>query len=333
MTESVLRYFADFLPLAARVAPIGRTIEQIHAAHAENAGADPAALGEDAAVLRHVLIEADAQWQEQARMARALPDFWRGDGAAHAHEAMLGNIDRAESALAAVREAVEALEAGQTALADANRGRADAIGCLPNTIDGRSAPAIAVMVDRAIESSDAECRAWLDEVFLPHVHESLEVFDDICGAASDAVASTLGVLDRTLAEVDERALGLAAAALAGAGGIVIAAGELALTAGAELVDELAADRERDESEESAEVEASPQQGSSPGSSPAAVAPEYPPSEPPRVRNEPAIAVEQPEPDAAQADSSPPPREPLLASAGDEESTRNPEVQLGEAGPL
>jgi hypothetical protein len=364
-----LEYFAGFLPLAARVAPTDRTIAEVLARQDEQSAADPTVLGEDAAVLRHVLTEADAQWQEQARLAHALPDYWRGPTAERAQAAVLRNLDHADRALTSVRVVVDAIDAAQTALGSVLRHRAEALGAFPATIDGHSPDDVARMIDQSDGERDEHTNTWLEQVFMPHVRESLEVFDDICRAADDAIGGTVRVLDQALTSVDAEAAGLASAVLSGVGRLVAGAGELAVDIGAGLIE-----RSEDPSTApdppghaerpsphapspdtfSPETRTPPGGAADHGGTPHGDTGDRPESadrtagqsaQGPHSRNEPAIAVDPTpaEPDVGQLDSSPEPPEPgpepgrggqpQLAGTDDDPRDRKPDVALGEAGPL
>ena len=276
MTDAGLGYFADFLPLAGRLEPMDRTVADVHARYVALAGLETAALGQDAAVLRHALAEAEIQFAEQVRHAQALPEYWRGDAAERAHEAMLSNLAGAEQTLSAIRTALDALGAAQETVSQVLMGRTDAISCFPAGVDGCAADQVARMIDDVVAAArpspeaaaDENSQRWLSEVFVPHVREQLDIFDDICRAAETAIGATLGVVADALAAVGDAAasttpaptrppaampdpsldpgldrLGAAAVSLiadslVGAGKLAHAVGEVALAVGGAIASEL-----------------------------------------------------------------------------------------------
>ena len=54
---------------------------------------EPGPLEAIAAALRPLLTAAEAQWREQYRLARALPDHWHGAGAREAAAALFDSLD------------------------------------------------------------------------------------------------------------------------------------------------------------------------------------------------------------------------------------------------
>ncbi|HEY5857265.1 MAG TPA: hypothetical protein VIW24_25335 [Aldersonia sp.] len=96
---------------------------------------DPDRLDATAAALRPLLAVAEAQWREQYRLARSLPDQWHGTGGSEAVEALLDCLDRAERTLTRIRDAIDTLEAAAQVLRAIGTRLEAAIGEWPDGVD------------------------------------------------------------------------------------------------------------------------------------------------------------------------------------------------------
>ena len=106
---------ADLISLATR-RTAAADVEVAQTTGPEVRHCEPGPLEAIAAALRPLLMAAEAQWREQYRLARALPDHWHGAGARAATEALFDNLDCAERTLTRIRAAIDTLDAAAQVL-------------------------------------------------------------------------------------------------------------------------------------------------------------------------------------------------------------------------
>ncbi|MDG3008988.1 hypothetical protein G4X40_02360 [Rhodococcus sp. D2-41] len=227
-----LRFFEQFLPLAAALAPIGVGYPDVRRRFDEQRGLDVAALGSDAERVRAQARAAAEQLDVQrAQSARLLEEQW-GVAVDAAGALLRDHLDRAACDLAHLRRCADALDAAAHTLWSVVRDKAEmTAGLGSGEIGGRTVAQITLMVESVcgvgapdhaaaaavtgwqpavpgvsaaapVAAVRAACERWLREVFVPSVQSRCRAFTALCDQADAAVSETFRVLTALLDETD-----------------------------------------------------------------------------------------------------------------------------------
>ncbi|WP_062575796.1 MULTISPECIES: hypothetical protein [unclassified Rhodococcus (in: high G+C Gram-positive bacteria)] len=237
-----LRFFEVFVPLAvAGGATLPTSYPASCARYDEQRGLDADLLQSDADLVRAVAADARTQSGRHADAAVQLGNAWRGSGSDAALDllgrqstrsaadvdlldAVASAMDTASAGLRSVVEdksittahfwspevggrdaaLVAATVAGAGGHVDGATGTVGLLSSLFPTLQDEllGATSQGEVQSRIVEPVAAQCRAWLDTVFVPAVTERIAAFEQMCTATDTAVTEIYAALTAALGDVN-----------------------------------------------------------------------------------------------------------------------------------
>ncbi|MGB6182010.1 MAG: hypothetical protein WBF79_12265 [Rhodococcus sp. (in: high G+C Gram-positive bacteria)] len=237
-----LRFFELFLPLVgASGAPVGTSYTDLCAGYDQQRGLDVDALQADSDRVRTVAARAREEIDRHTDAARALERAWSGDAATSALDLLrrqsarsASDVDRLDAVASSMNSAVAGLRAimedksvaashfwspdvgGRDARTVAATvvgaggevaGAENVLGTLATVFPTLTAEVLAAAVpaevrSRVLDPLAAECREWLDTVFLPAMAERVGAFQELCRTTDAAVSDVFAALTSAVADID-----------------------------------------------------------------------------------------------------------------------------------
>ncbi len=191
-----LRYYTRFVPRAARVDPALADVDVI-ARYRAPTPPDPATMHRDADTLRDVAAALHTHLLVQEQAAARLDSAWQGTAADAAATATHLRLEHARAVCSTMSEAALTLDGAAALIHEALSARAALVdGLDPSAVGGRSV----AQIDRML--ADDTDRAWLGEVFVPHVRTHLAALSALAAALTDLVDGVTGLIERVVDGVD-----------------------------------------------------------------------------------------------------------------------------------